>query len=92
MKKVKVSKKSKNPGFLFSPDENLSKIAALSALASRKANPPEKVDNASLYAGSPMYYYCQSCGHLAEVLPECHTERPKSFCKKCQEMKDKGWI
>lgn len=36
----------------------------------RKANPPKQVNNAALYAGSPMFYYCQHCGHQSDVIAE----------------------
>lgn len=50
----------------------------------RKAAAPKHVDNASLPAGSPMYYYCHSCGHQTAVLPEgwWRTPPPK-FCEWC---------
>lgn len=67
------------------------KDAALAELEQRRANPPERIDNASLYAGSPMYYYCKLCGWLAETLPEEHNQIPKQLCAKCQQLRDKGW-
>jgi hypothetical protein len=39
-------------------------------LAARRATAPERIDNGTLPAGSQMFYYCQSCGHLVAVLPE----------------------
>lgn len=68
------------------------KTAALKALAKRRKNQPRQVDNASLYAGSPMYYYCKSCGHEADVLPEGHLGRPRQLCGECQALKDLGWL
>lgn len=65
---------------------------ALKALEERRAHPPERIDNASLYAGSPMYYYCKSCGHLAAELPEGHWDRPPRLCGECQALKDCGWL
>ena len=48
------------------------KEAALQALATRRQEnaAKEKIDNASLPAGSSMYYYCISCGGLADVKNE----------------------
>lgn len=66
--------------------------SALAAWDERKANPPEQIDNASLVAGSDMYYYCKSCGHLACVLPETWITGHKKYCDACQEMIDKGWL
>jgi len=69
------------------------KEAALEALKKRRGNPPEQIDNASLYAGSPMYFYCISCGHLAGTLPENDfLSTPKKLCRECQALKDLGWL
>ena len=68
------------------------KAEALAALEERKKNRPKKIDNASLYAGSPMYYYCRVCGSLAAVLPETHNEIPPRLCPLCEELKEKGWL
>jgi rubrerythrin len=64
---------------------------AVAAFKERKANPPKQIDNASLYAGSSMYFYCNDCGGVADILPECYGTIPKHTCPDCQEMKDKGW-
>lgn len=68
------------------------KKAALEALAERRKHQPKQIDNGSLYAGSPMYYYCKSCGHQADVLPECHIFPPRKLCSECQALKDLGWL
>jgi hypothetical protein len=68
------------------------KEAAMEALKERRENPPKKIDNSSLYAGSDMYFYCHSCGRLADVKPEDYTTPPRQLCKLCQEMKDNGWL
>ena len=52
----------------------------------------DQINNASLYAGSPMYYYCKSCSGLAEVLPESHISSPKQLCDECQDLEDRGWL
>ena len=65
---------------------------ALEALAKRRKKKVKKINNGSLYAGSPMYYYCKSCPCLAEVLPETHISRPKQLCDECQALKDLGWL
>lgn len=70
----------------------MTKTAALKDLAKRKKRQPKHINNADLYAGSPMYFYCVECGHESDVLPESYTCRPKQLCVKCQELKDKGWI
>jgi NAD-dependent SIR2 family protein deacetylase len=67
---------------------------ALAALAERRERSAKtgKIDNLSLYAGSPMYYYCKSCGGLADTLPECHISTPKSLCDECRALKDLEWL
>lgn len=70
----------------------MTQAEAEAALADRKANPPERVNNARLPAGSPMYYYCKSCGHLSCVLPESWTTGYKKFCDPCMAMIKAGWL
>lgn len=67
---------------------------ALKALAKRKkeAKKVEQIDNGSLPAGAFMYYYCISCGLIADVLPETHLNVPKQLCNECQALKDLGWL
>ncbi|HXV27131.1 MAG TPA: hypothetical protein VD862_03880 [Candidatus Paceibacterota bacterium] len=69
------------------------KAFALRALQERitRAGKEKRVDNSSLYAGSPMYYYCGMCGGLSDVLPESHSERPRRRCGPCQEMLNAGY-
>jgi RNA polymerase-binding transcription factor DksA len=66
--------------------------AALEALRFRRANPPEKIDNAKLNAGAPIYFYCISCGHVADVKPETYMFPPAKLCKECQALKELGWL
>jgi uncharacterized OB-fold protein len=68
------------------------KEAALKALAKRRAHQPKQIDNASLYAGSPMYFYCRSCGHLSDTKPEGYLSPPRRLCEDCQDLKDRGWL
>ncbi len=51
-----------------------------------------QVNNASLPAGSPMYYYCKFCGDPTEVLPEGHWSKPKTTCDPCQKLVDENAI
>lgn len=51
-----------------------------------------RVDNAALYAGSPMYFYCYGCGLESDVLPESFTCEPNHWCRPCGEMRDEGWL
>jgi hypothetical protein len=61
---------------------------ALQKLSERLHNPETQIDNGTLQAGSPMYFYCQLCQHLADVKPESYRDSPKKYCKLCQELKD----
>lgn len=67
------------------------KESALIALAERKSNPPDKIDNSSLYAGSPMYFYCKICDG-AIVLPESFTCAVPRLCRECDFLKEMGWL
>ncbi len=66
---------------------------ALGALEERKekAKKEKKINNESLIAGSAMYYYCQICSILTDVLPETHTDPPKNYCNDCQAMLGAGF-
>ncbi len=65
---------------------------ALEKLAERRNTPVKQIDNSQLYAGSPMYFYCQSCGHEADIKPETYITPPKKLCGECQALKDLGWL
>lgn len=70
------------------------KKEALAALESRRAQSAKtkKIDNASLHAGSPMYFYCASCGVNHAVLPELYVTPPPKLCEECKALKDCGWL
>lgn len=70
------------------------KEVALSALHKRREEnkKKKKINNASLPAGSPMYFYCIACDGLAEVCSEGYTHSPKRLCDECQALKDLGWL
>jgi hypothetical protein len=65
---------------------------ALGKLAERKGNRPKQIDNSSLYAGSPMYFYCQACGHLSDTKPEDYNTAVRLLCEECQALKDLDWL
>ena len=52
----------------------------------------EKVDNAGLHAGSPMYFYCKHCGIPTEVLPEDFLFPPSLTCSQCKGLEDHHWL
>ena len=68
------------------------KTAALEALEKRREEnrDRENIDNASLYAGSPMHFDCLGCNADITVT-ESYITRPK-FCTECQALKDIGWL
>lgn len=70
----------------------ITKENAIKELAERKANQPKQIDNSRLYAGSSMYFYCYTCGHLSDCLPESYTVTPNHTCSPCQLMKDMRWL
>lgn len=75
-------------------DHALAKDKALEQFVRRKryAAQIEKIDNAGLHAGQPMYFYCKTCGIPTEVLPEDYLFPPMTLCSQCQGMKDEGWL
>jgi len=74
------------------PMTTLGKEAALAALRQRRENKPTPIDDTSLPAGSPMHFYCISCGHIAEVAPESYTWAPKKLCGECKALQDLDWL
>lgn len=90
-KKTKApAKKAAEPRFPV-PATKGGREVALAALEWRKANPPQRIDNARLHAGSPMTYYCGKCGHVSDVLPEEHTSKPKKLCRECEALRVSGF-
>lgn len=76
----------------MNPEETM-REAALADLELRRRTAPEKIDNVSLAAGAPMYFYCGDCGWLADIKSEGYfLEAPRKRCGECQVMRDKGWI
>lgn len=59
----------------------------LRGLQMRIASQPTKVNNNAQYAGSPMWFYCDMCGHLSDKLPESYACVPKKHCAPCLEVK-----
>jgi hypothetical protein len=50
----------------------------------------KQVNNASLPAGSPMYFYCKHCGVHTATLPEDYLSTPKRVCDECQALVNEG--
>ncbi len=51
-----------------------------------------QIDNGSLVAESPMYFYCKYCGILIEELPEDYLFSPRSQCSQCEGLDKEGWL
>jgi hypothetical protein len=58
----------------------------------RHKNRPLPMDNASLVAGSPMYYYCKACGKFITALPEEHIRPAPKYCDDCQDLKNEALL
>ncbi len=61
---------------------------ALARLRIRLENKPTQMNNSSLPAGSPMFFYCEICGHESDRLPESYTTSPNKLCTPCRELKE----
>ena len=57
----------------------------------KEAKGVKKINSASLYAGSPMYYYCKLCELLAAKLPETHLCAAPRYCEPCKVMVNQGF-
>jgi hypothetical protein len=75
-------------------DREYAKEKAVQQFIRRKryAQRLEKIDNAGLHAGSPMYFYCSDCGVPTEVLPEDYLFPPERSCSQCKGLKSEGWF
>jgi hypothetical protein len=55
----------------------------------REANVGKQIDNGLCPAGSPMYYYCRSCGVLVATKPENWIyDPPPVRCGDCRSLVD----
>lgn len=50
----------------------------------------KQIDNSTLYAGSPMHYYCRHCDVKTDVLSEGHFGSPVTVCTACQALDAQG--
>jgi hypothetical protein len=67
---------------------------ALAALEQRRvSNIGQQIDNGELPAGSPMHYYCWSCGaHVATKPEEWYEDPPPHHCANCKDLLKAGLI
>lgn len=70
------------------------RVKALAAFRARqKARAKiEPVNNGRLYAGEPMYFYCQHCGDVSDTKGESYTDKVNHTCRQCQALQDEGWL
>lgn len=70
--------------------------AGLAELKKRQeANVGKQIDNDSLPAGSPMYFYCTECGALSDKKPENYDPNRspvKNHCSDCRTLIANGWL
>ena len=50
------------------------------------------VNNSSLHAGSPMYYYCRKCRCSTDVLSEGFWGSPRQICTPCEILVEHGLV
>lgn len=82
------------PGALPREGTDRVKTDALDQLAARRALATTRglIDNSQLYAGSPMYYYCQYCGAESDEKPEgWFIHPPIRICEPCVILVEHGW-
>src|SRR5674476_256857 len=68
------------------PTANPHKSKLLSDLRERRERMMDEgqIDNSTLYAGDPLYYYCKFCGVQTDVKPEnWFLHPPKATCGDC---------
>lgn len=53
-------------------------------LVERKAHRPEHVRNDHLPAGAELFFYCEACGHLADIKPEEYLFPVRKLCSECE--------
>lgn len=68
------------------------KKLAFEQFVQRKKEAPEKINNASLVAGEPMFFYCNHCGVLTEKLHEEFLFPPFVECSQCYGLSNLGWL
>ncbi len=47
-----------------------------------------RVENDRLKAGEPMYFYCEHCGIICDVLPEEYCFAPHRRCSQCEGLQE----
>lgn len=68
------------------------KEEAIRQFRQRLKSRPEQVENASLHAGEPMYFYCEHCGVQTDLLNEEYIFPPRQCCSQCQGIISMGFL
>lgn len=73
-------------------DTDEMKVAMVMYVNRRLEAHGKQIDNSRLYAGSPMFYYCEFCGQHTETLSESHWKIPVTVCVPCKELNKIGLL
>jgi RNA polymerase-binding transcription factor DksA len=71
------------------PDKREAQVRALAVRRQRNKG-IIRIDNRTLRAGSPMYFYCRLCGGEIQ-LPETFDPPAPSHCDDCHSLREQGW-
>jgi hypothetical protein len=63
-------------------EEQLNSLA-VKLFLQRRRTAPKRVNNAAQYAGAPMIYYCDHCGHISDIKPEEFVAPVRKVCGEC---------
>jgi hypothetical protein len=75
-------------------DSRLAKEEAIKQFCRRREHAIKhgQIENSSLPAGYPLYFYCNFCGILLETLPEDYLFRPRRQCSQCKGLSELRWL
>lgn len=69
----------------------LFRYKAINLFLIRRQN-QKQIDNSSLQAGEPMYFYCKHCGAQADVVEEEYLFNTRDVCSQCEGLESRGWL
>lgn len=65
---------------------------AIKLFVRRAMNHPQPIDNSKLYAGSPMIFYCKTCGWVSDIKEEEYCFAVRHTCSECDGLTETGWM